>query len=118
MSDDLELTGRRALVTGGTQGIGQALVSRSREAGVRVLITARTAPADLADAELFVAADVARNENQRGPKATPVRSSNLRGVVCGAWAPVSIWKGLMVTGRTAAFPSGHHCEVFVDRFGC
>jgi FlaA1/EpsC-like NDP-sugar epimerase len=31
VSDDLELTGRRALVTGGTQGIGQALVSRSRE---------------------------------------------------------------------------------------
>jgi NAD(P)-dependent dehydrogenase (short-subunit alcohol dehydrogenase family) len=54
VSDDLELTGRRALVTGGTQGIGQALVSRSREAGVSVLITARTAPADLADA-LFVA---------------------------------------------------------------
>ena len=38
MSDDLELTGRRALLTGGTLGIGQAVVSRSREAGVRVLI--------------------------------------------------------------------------------
>jgi len=138
MSDDLELTGRRALVTGGTQGIGQALVSRSREAGVRVLITARTAPADLAAAELFVAADVATAEpgvcpnstvarnypgscsqrEPKRPKGDAVRSSNLRGVVCGAWAPVSIWKGLMVTGRTAAFPSGHHCEVFVDRFGC
>lgn len=32
MNDGLELTGRRALVTGGTQGIGQAVVSRLREA--------------------------------------------------------------------------------------
>ena len=59
MSDDLELTGRRALVTGGTQGIGQAVVSRLREAGATVLTTARTAPTELADAKLFVAADVA-----------------------------------------------------------
>ncbi len=62
MSDDLELTGRRALVTGGTQGIGQAVVSRLREAGATVLTTARTAPTELADAKLFVAADVATAE--------------------------------------------------------
>ena len=49
MSDDLELTGRRALVTGGTQGIGQAVVSRLREAGATVLTTARTRPGDLPD---------------------------------------------------------------------
>ena len=59
MNDGLDLTGRRALVTGGTQGIGQAVVSRLREAGVRVLITARTKPSELADGNLFVAADVA-----------------------------------------------------------
>src|SRR6266705_2072821 len=62
MSDDLELTGRRALVTGGTQGIGQAVVSRLREAGATVLTTARTAPTELAEAKLFVAADVATAE--------------------------------------------------------
>jgi NAD(P)-dependent dehydrogenase (short-subunit alcohol dehydrogenase family) len=59
MSEDLELHGRRALVTGGTQGIGAAVVTRLRGAGVRVLTTARTTPADPPDAELFVAADVA-----------------------------------------------------------
>jgi NAD(P)-dependent dehydrogenase (short-subunit alcohol dehydrogenase family) len=59
MSEDLELTGRRALVTGGTQGIGAAVVARLREAGVRVLATARTTPAELLDGDLFVAADVA-----------------------------------------------------------
>jgi len=62
MSDGLELNGRRALVTGGTQGIGEAVVARLREAGARVLATARRAPAGLPDADLFVAADVATAE--------------------------------------------------------
>ena len=62
MSQDLELHGRRALVTGGTQGIGEAVVTRLRDLGVRVLTTARTAPADLKDSDLFVAADVATAE--------------------------------------------------------
>ena len=62
MSHDLELLGHRALVTGGTQGIGEAVVTRLRELGVRVLTTARTAPADLKDTDLFVAADVATAE--------------------------------------------------------
>src|SRR5437016_11299614 len=62
MSENLELNGRRALVTGGTQGIGEAVVARLREAGVKVLATARTAPAELSDANLFVAADVSTAE--------------------------------------------------------
>ena len=48
MSDDLELDGQRALVTGGTQGIGEAVAARLREAGATVLITARTRPDELA----------------------------------------------------------------------
>jgi NAD(P)-dependent dehydrogenase (short-subunit alcohol dehydrogenase family) len=59
MNDGLDLTSRRALVTGGTQGIGQAVVSRLREAGARVLTAARTAPTALDDGNLFIAADVA-----------------------------------------------------------
>jgi NAD(P)-dependent dehydrogenase (short-subunit alcohol dehydrogenase family) len=62
MKDDLELNGRRALVTGGTQGIGEAVVARLREAGAKVLTTARTKPTELREAELFVAADVATAE--------------------------------------------------------
>ena len=62
MSDDLDLNGRRALVTGGTQGIGEAVVARLREAGVKVLTTARTTPAELPDANLFVAANVSTAE--------------------------------------------------------
>ena len=41
---DLELTERRALVTGGTKGIGAAVVACLREAGATVLATARTQP--------------------------------------------------------------------------
>ena len=41
MSDHLELAGQRALVTGGTKGIGSAIVARLREAGSTVLTTAR-----------------------------------------------------------------------------
>ena len=63
MSDDLELNGRRALVTGGTQGIGEAVVARLREVGVEVLITARKAPAKLADADSFLAAMQGRKEH-------------------------------------------------------
>src|SRR5260221_14769872 len=63
MSLDLpELIGRKALVTGGTKGIGEAVTARLREAGAIVLATARTRPGDLADADLFVAADIATAE--------------------------------------------------------
>jgi NAD(P)-dependent dehydrogenase (short-subunit alcohol dehydrogenase family) len=58
MSDTLELAGRRALVTGGTKGIGAAVAARLREAGAMVLTTARTRPGDLAEPDWFVAADI------------------------------------------------------------
>ena len=58
MSDDLALQGKRALVTGGTKGIGAAVVSALREAGATVLTTARSQPAQLAHADQFVTADV------------------------------------------------------------
>jgi NAD(P)-dependent dehydrogenase (short-subunit alcohol dehydrogenase family) len=61
MSDKLELSGRRALVTGGTKGIGEAVVARLREAGAKVLTTARTRPGNLAD-NLFVAVDITTAE--------------------------------------------------------
>jgi NAD(P)-dependent dehydrogenase (short-subunit alcohol dehydrogenase family) len=58
MRDYLELSGKRALVTGGTKGIGEAVVAALREAGVTVLTTARSRPEHLARAEQFVTADV------------------------------------------------------------
>jgi len=51
-----EFDGKRVLVTGGSKGIGQAVVARLRDGGAKVLATARTRPSDLAATDLFVAA--------------------------------------------------------------
>src|SRR5258705_1874136 len=61
MSGYLELEGKRALVTGGTKGVGAAVVAALREAGARVLTTARKRPEDVSKVE-FVSADVATAE--------------------------------------------------------
>src|SRR2546425_9062730 len=61
MSHSLELEGRRALVTGGTRGMGEARAARLREAGATVLTTARTRPGDLPD-NLCVAAEITTAE--------------------------------------------------------
>lgn len=62
----IDLHGTRALVTGGTRGIGQAIAARLAQAGATVLTTARTDPGQAAPGQAaapgsavgFVAADV------------------------------------------------------------
>ena len=63
-TDAHELQGLRALVTGGTKGIGQAIAARLRESGATVLTTARTTPDDSSGGD-FVAADVATGDGCR-----------------------------------------------------
>jgi NAD(P)-dependent dehydrogenase (short-subunit alcohol dehydrogenase family) len=58
MSFDLELTDRRALVTGGTKGVGAAVVAVLRDVGVKIITTARSAPKALPEGVHFVAADL------------------------------------------------------------
>lgn len=55
--DANEFTGKRILVTGGTRGIGQAIVHRRVRGGGTVLTTARTIPSG-ANPEQFIQADV------------------------------------------------------------
>ena len=62
MSHYLQLEGKRALVTGGTKGIGEAVVATLRQAGVAVLTTARSRPENAAHADQFVAADVSTTD--------------------------------------------------------
>ena len=57
-----ELSGKKAFVTGGTKGIGEAIVRRLRHAGATVMTTARTSPQNLELPELFVQADISTPE--------------------------------------------------------
>ena len=62
MSFDLQLKGLRALVTGGTKGIGAAVVEGLRTAGVQVMATARSAPAQSTMDVTYVAADLSTTD--------------------------------------------------------
>ena len=58
MATASEFRGKRALVTGGTRGVGEAITRRLREGGATVFATARHVPEELAHPELFLAADL------------------------------------------------------------
>ena len=57
-SDSKEFSGKRALVTGGTKGMGEAIVKRLRLAAATVITTARTKPDGLQSPELFIQSDI------------------------------------------------------------
>jgi NAD(P)-dependent dehydrogenase (short-subunit alcohol dehydrogenase family) len=54
-----ELIGRRALITGGTRGIGAAIAQRMLDAGAKVVVTARSRGETSPAGAVFVAGDVA-----------------------------------------------------------
>ena len=62
MSFDLQLNSRRALVTGGTRGVGKAVVETLCGAGARVVATARSLPAQPAEGVHYVAADLSTED--------------------------------------------------------
>lgn len=54
----IDLTGRRAVVTGGTKGVGEAVVAALLAAGAIVMTAARSAPERIPEGVRFVAADL------------------------------------------------------------
>eukprot|EP01136_Pigoraptor_vietnamica_P033943 Opistho-1_new@97348 len=57
-----ELSGKIALVTGGTKGTGKAIAERLRAAGAQVIITARNAPETPDESLHFISADLSKPE--------------------------------------------------------
>lgn len=57
-----ELSGKTALVTGGTKGTGNAIALRLAKAGAKVIITARNKPDDVGELH-FIAADLSKAED-------------------------------------------------------
>ncbi|MDO9405172.1 MAG: SDR family oxidoreductase [Polaromonas sp.] len=62
MSFDLQLKGQRAVVTGGTKGLGAAIVKGLQDAGVQVMTTARAAPAQALEGVAYVQTDLTTAE--------------------------------------------------------
>src|SRR5260221_11941248 len=61
-----ELIGHRALVTGGSRGMGAAITQRLLDAGAKVAVAACTRSYDTPAAETFVSGDVTTSEGVEG----------------------------------------------------
>ncbi|MGY0498910.1 SDR family oxidoreductase [Nocardia sp. FBN12] len=77
-SNSGEFAGKRALVTGGTRGIGAAVVRGLLDAGAEVLTTARSATGTAPEGATFVAADV---RTQAGAQALSTAAREVLGGV-------------------------------------
>jgi len=60
-----ELSGKTALVTGGTKGTGKAIAERLSQAGAKVIITARNQPVTIGKGFTFIEADLSTTEGTK-----------------------------------------------------
>ena len=66
MSDPLDLTGRTAIVTGGTKGLGRVIATTLLEHGAEVIVCARNAPDTPVTAEDAIASLAPYNFSSTG----------------------------------------------------
>lgn len=66
MTNQSELDGKRAVVTGGSRGIGAAIAQRLLDAGASVVTTARNPTDETPSAAKFVQADLSTRDGVRG----------------------------------------------------
>ena len=85
MSFDLQMQGQRALVTGGTKGVGAAVVQGLLDAGVRVMTTSRSVPTLPMPGLMHVAADL----------STAAGASEVAQAVLRHWGGVDILVNVM-----------------------
>src|ERR1700742_2975153 len=69
-----ELSGRRALVTGGSRGMGAAIAQRLLDAGARGVVSARSRNEATPAAATFVAGDVRSSEGVKAIAAEALRA--------------------------------------------
>ncbi|ODU42070.1 SDR family oxidoreductase [uncultured Aquimonas sp.] len=91
MSFDLQLAGKRSLVTGGTRGAGAAVVQALTQAGARVVATATSAPTRRATDVHYLVADLTTAQGARHVAAATLEHLGgidiLVNVVGGSTAP-------------------------------
>jgi NADP-dependent 3-hydroxy acid dehydrogenase YdfG len=68
LSIEVSLAGKRALVTGGTRGIGECIVASLRAQGCEVVSVARQATAGSVSADVTVPAEIERLAEQHDPE--------------------------------------------------
>lgn len=69
-----EFSGRRALITGGSRGIGAAVAQRLLDAGAKVVVAARERHEQTPQGATFIAADIRSEEGARALVAAAVKA--------------------------------------------
>lgn len=119
MSFDLQLTGRRVVVTGGTRGVGAAVVELLSQLDARIVATALSRPDRPIDDVHYVAADLATAEGARQAVEAALRHLGgvdvLINVMGGSSAPAGGFAALDDAEWTKALDLNLMSAVRLDR---